>query len=379
VQDGFAVRCSLDSSRDEDDTTFTFTLTDGADGPDAYLAGRTAETEIAAATDVLLAVIANVDGNGRVEVDGDGTLEMEVLSIISRSAVDSDTHDYEVLRARKGTAARSWTTDAKVWIIPGADLEAWVHEDMLALLNSGDIGYVQLSTITGYAEDDESLPQFSFVFPGEFKLAPQITWGEPETNPYTLGSSGDLDPTATIDDADGNLVRVELFSVRDDTNLLTKHLDVPFPPTMQQTLGNCFDLANVSGTVNFPGQVSVDTYHTLTLRATDSSGNVIEASVTLIRPATGGGGAGVGGVTYSPTAAESDPPTLVTLTVGGSADRIHYKLDLIGSSAPSSFSTEMDTSVQVSIPSSKRLWARASNGSNHSAWQHQDYQQDFGL
>ena len=372
-QAGFAVRCSLDASVSMDDTVFRLTLTDGPDDWDAYLAGRTAGTEVEAARDVLLLVIANVTA-GVIDVDADGLPELEFCSVVSRAAVDSDTHDYTVLRARRGLNERDWTTGAEVWLIPGESLVSWTHEYMGTLLRAGGTGYVELSAFTGYVEDEATLNQFPVEFPSAFLIPPQIAWTTPGSTPYTLATTGLLTPDADLADADGNLVRLELFSV-DSGGVVTVHLNAVIPPTTATTLADCFTAAGVSGTIDLGTQTVADQYFTLTLRATDSSGSVIESSRTLVLP--GSSGAGLRGVTYTPDNGIS--PVQLTLTVGGTATKIHYAVRPLGSAAPAGYITVNSTSVIFRIAGDYRIWSRPSDGVNNGGWEFRDYFRDGGL
>ena len=377
TQEGYSVRMTLDTSINADDTTIRLTLTDGASGRDAYLAERTAGDTISAQTDSLLLVLANIDGNGRVSIDADGLPEMEFCSIVTRSAVDSDTHDYTVLRARKSFKSRAWTSGtAKGWIILGVDLVEFTHENMITLLNSGDPGYIRLASFTGYIEDDSSpLPEFQFAFPSAYDVAPVIAWsGVLATSPYTLASTGIVTPNATITDADGNLIRVELFSTN-ASGVLTSYLNLPLAPTAATTLQDALAAAGLgtsgSITIDLGTQTGADQYFTLTLAVTDNSGNRVISERSLVLP--GSSGAGLGGVTYSPLGSDFVQPFNLTLTVGGTATKIEYSVLAIGSAQPSSGTIYTGTSKTIYISSSKRVWARASDGSNNSAWQKQDY------
>lgn len=372
-QEGFALRMTLDEALDDDETVITLTLTDGATGRDAYLAERTAGDEITALTDKLLLVIANVT-DGIIDVDGDGNPELEFCSVVSRAAVDTDTHDYTVLRARKSTQPLAWTTDAQCWLIPGASLKTWTHESLLALLNTGNTGNVRLGAYTGYTVDASSpLPEFDFEFPSAYDALPAIAWTTPASSPSDLDSDGELDPAATITDADGNLVRVQLYSIAAVNGKQTNHFDVSVASTASITLADLFTLADVSGTIDFGTQGTEDQYFTLTIRATDAAGYVVESSRSLILP--GSGGSGLGGITFTPEAGSFFGASLaVTLEAyGTNATTIHYALAMIGSAEPVSYTTVLDTTKNLTITSSRRIWARASDGANHSPWEFADY------
>lgn len=348
------------------DGVLRLSLADGADGPDAYLAGRTAGTEIAAAQDILLAVVANVDIDGRVIVTG-GVPELEFCSVVSREAVDADTHNYTVLRGRRNLAERAWDDTAQVWLIPGDSLIAWQHQDMAGLLISGVVGYVELAAFTAYTEDT-LLPQFEFVFPESYLIAPQIAWTTPATNPDTLATDGTITPDADLTDADGNMVRVQLFS-RDASGLVTVWLDSPLAPSAATTLQDCFTAAGESGNIDLGTQTSADQYFTLTIRATDASGGVVESAATVILE--GSSSVGLGGVTFTDEGANSHYKFNIHHTAGGSATEIHAAAKALGSSAPVSWSVfDLDFFYHGNAP--MRLWARTSDGVNHGAWQYFD-------
>jgi hypothetical protein len=376
LQPGFAVRCSLDSAIDAAADVVRLTLLDGENGPDAYLAGRTGGSEIEAQRDVLLVIIANVDGDGRIIIDGDGALEMEFLSVVSRTAVDADTHDYTVLRGRDNTFPAAWTTGAQVWLIPGTSLVSWTHELMLTLIQTAGIGYVRLSAYSAVAEDESTtLPQFTFLPPTSYINIPVAAWTTPADDASMLDGTGNLTPAATMTDSDGNLVRVQLFSTRMDTGIVTTLLDYACDPTGSISLATALAAAGVATPFNFAGDVAVDLYYQLRLRMTDKSGNVQESIRTVIRAATGGGGGTLGGITFTP-AGGNYTSVQVTLDANGtSATKIHYVVGKLGLAQPVSGWTVVNATTIAfgQRPSSHRIWARASDGTNHSAWQYQDY------
>ena len=359
------------------DAMLRLTLTAGENGRDAYLAERTAGDAITAGTDHLLAILANVDVDGRVEIDANGEPELEFCSVVSRAAVDADTHNYTLLRGRKSLTSRAWTTSAQVWIIPGADLSAWSHPDMLALLDSGDPGYIRLASFTAYAEDEtDPLPEFEFAFPGAYDVAPVIAWTTPASSPATLVVAGTLSPDATLTDADGNLTRVALFSKNEQTGISTTWFDQQIAPSNSITLQAVFTLANAGspvGTIDFGTQGTSDQYFTLTLRLTDSAGNIVESTRSLIL--AGIFGAALGAITYSPPGREFISYLDVGLTAGGaSATEIHYAITSWGTTTPASYTIVNATTKQVRIYGTRRLFARASDVTNHSPWQFEDYE-----
>ena len=127
-QIGFAVRAQLNASLTAVATTAAFTELDGVDGADAPLAANTPGGNNAEAEDnTLLAILATLDGSGRVALDGTGAPIMEFVSIVSRAAVSGATFNYTVLRGRLGTTALAWSAATPVWIIPEVNLVAWNH------------------------------------------------------------------------------------------------------------------------------------------------------------------------------------------------------------------------------------------------------------
>lgn len=155
-QAGFAVRGELDGSFDDEATSLAITQLDGLDAPDAGLAANTPGGNTTAAADnVLLAIIAQLDGDGQIELGEDGDPLMEFVSIVDRAFVSGATHNYTVLRGRLGTQAREWADGATVWIVPRVNLTAWRHSLLSAML--GGVAFFRLVSFTAKAED-ESLP-----------------------------------------------------------------------------------------------------------------------------------------------------------------------------------------------------------------------------
>jgi hypothetical protein len=336
-------------------------LVDGVTGPDAYLAARTpGGNESIARDDELLAIIANV-ASGRVVIDGDGRPEMEIVSIVSRTAVDSDTHDYTVLRGRRGLPARAWTTDAKVWVLPGENLVAWRHPDLVAMTLNGVIGYVRLQSFTAYASDDSApLPEWSFYIPSSFDVAPKIAWTAPATSTAEAShSTGDIAIDIEVTDRDGDLISLRIDSAKSDGTARANHVNRTFPPTA---------LHSYAATLNF----AVGTYE-LTATATDRAGNIIQSRRNIIR------NAGAGGLlppAFNPSGGFFTGSLVVTLSVASPADRIEYVALSPGSAAPSSGSVHVGTSIDVTISSSRRLWARAGNGTDWTSWISSDYERE---
>jgi len=165
AQVGFAARAQLVSSVSDAAGTLRLQLLDGAAGPEAYLAAATPGGNAAEAEDnTLLAILVSLDGEGRVDIDGEGRPIMEFVSILERSAVTSDTHDYTVYRERCSLEARAWAASTAVWIVPRANLQPWRHELFSALL--GLPAYFRLAAFTSAAVDETiPLPESDLVFP----------------------------------------------------------------------------------------------------------------------------------------------------------------------------------------------------------------------
>lgn len=207
TQTGFAARATLEDPIDDSETSVRLELADGDDGIDAYLAGLTAHSEIAALTDVLFIVLANLNSeDGPVTIDADGRPEMEILSVVSRSPVSPGVHDYTVIRGRRGLSPRAWD-DCAAWIIPGASLVSWSHETLSTLLDSSTTGYVRLVAYRADAEDEgPSLPTRPITLPPSYDFAPKIDWDTPSTT----DGSGNVTVAFNVTDAEGDLVTVRL-------------------------------------------------------------------------------------------------------------------------------------------------------------------------
>ena len=165
-QDGFAARAGLVSDISAGATTVRLSITDGDSGPDGYLAAQTPENATAAESDVLLAILAHIDGNGAIVITS-GQPVMEFVSLVSRSAVSAGVYDYVVLRGRQGTTAAAWTAAGSIaWIVPLSHLTRFSIPAMDAESGSGDTNYVRLASYTVGAEDQTSpLPSFAVKFP----------------------------------------------------------------------------------------------------------------------------------------------------------------------------------------------------------------------
>lgn len=364
VQTGFAARATLATAADLAAGVLRLALTDGADGPDAYLAGLTPESEVAARADKLLAVLANVDEDGRVVIDADGRPELEFVSIIGRTAVSAGTHDYTVLRARRGLPARDWTTDAQVWILPLDNITPLRHPDMSGLLASGDPGYIRLTAFTPIAEDDTpEIPQRSFVMPAAYDVAPRIAWTSPAGSSADTDGDGDITISGEVTDRQGDLCAIRIDSRREDGTSETTHLDQGFPATGSRPFS--LDL-------NFAGDATLYRVYVVRLEARDQQGYVAIQSRTIVRPPSGTpatppppGFAPADGWTF-----RSGETVFVTAASGA---QVEYLATIIGAAAPASGFVAPGNEVMLGIISSRRIWARARVGSDVSPWVCADY------
>ncbi|MDI1336299.1 MAG: hypothetical protein PSU94_08980 [Lacunisphaera sp.] len=156
-QSGFAVRATLAADIASGAAAAQFTETDGLSAPDAGLASNTPGGNATEAGDnVLLALLATLDGSGRIAIDGSGNPVMEFVSIVDRAAVAGATFNYTILRGRLGTTAVAWAAATTVvWIVPRANIVPWRHSLLSAML--GGVAYFRLVSFTQDAVDD-SLP-----------------------------------------------------------------------------------------------------------------------------------------------------------------------------------------------------------------------------
>lgn len=374
-QTGFAVRGKLKADySDTDSGDIDFEVLDTRD--ESILSDYVGGESLAQNDDMLLIVYKTA--SGFIDQDASNIPKLEVFSISAQATTAAQRYDLTTIRGRKGTIARSWNTNDEAWIVRGASLVSHAHAAFKTHSQEGTDLVIRLRPYTHYAEFDGVPDDLDFHFPAGYLVEPEIAWTTPATAAYTLASSGDLTPAATITDLDGNLVKVELYSRRLDTGVTTTHLSLPVSPKSSQTLADAFTAAGTTTPLNFPGQVGANTTHVLTCRATDAQGNVIESSRTLTRPPTSGS-----------TSAPAEPTLLLNepfenllswprgydeITVVSPATRIHWAKDTsFSASPPGSYTTTVALTVSVTMYSATRLWARASDGTNHSSWIYADY------
>lgn len=161
TQYDFACRAQLAASITSGATTINLTELDGSAGPEATLAANTpGGNATAAKNDTLLVLLAQLDVNGRIALDGSGDPIMEFVSIVDRSPVSGDTYAYSVLRGRLDTPARDWTSGAVAWIVPRGNLMEW--ESTLLGTLAGQVAYFRLVSFTHATVDDTTpIPECS--------------------------------------------------------------------------------------------------------------------------------------------------------------------------------------------------------------------------
>lgn len=160
TQFDFACRGQLAADLTAGATALSVTELDGETGPEASLAAYTPGGNLTAAqNNTLLIVLAQVDGNGRVALDGNGDPVMEFVSVIDRSGA-GDTRTYSVLRGRLDTPARAWTAGAAAWILPRGNITEWTPDYLRDL--TGSVVWFRLVSFNGEVEDETSpVPEVS--------------------------------------------------------------------------------------------------------------------------------------------------------------------------------------------------------------------------
>ena len=365
TQVGFACRMTLDEDVDDGETAIDLTLSDGATGPDAYLTARLPDNAHDAEQDALLLVLANVDGDGRVVITG-GQPELEFCSVVSRVAVDSDSHTYTCLRARKGLPARSWSAAAapRCYILPGTSLQALTHSNMSAMLTGGAIGGLRMVAYSAQAVDETTpRPEISFVMPSGYYRLPVVVWTAPAGSVGTKDAMDKFTPDFTVQDADGDLVNVVVSSRLTDGTGYVEHDNETFDQTLSHAWSE--EITFASGT------------QILTVTATDRYGHVTTSTRT-IEPYTGGVSIGV--PTLTPAYSDGFVSWFaVTIGVSAPADSLQFVVGAIGSTAPTGGWTEVSALTKaLTLTSSRRIWARAKQtaGPVYSDWTFADYVKD---
>jgi hypothetical protein len=188
-------------------------------------------------------------------------------------------------------------------------------------------------------------------------LAPQIAWISPATDPFDFTSGGTFTVELDATDTNGDLVSLRI-DLLDATGATVQAItNQTFPTTALREF--------TSGTITQSG----GTYQ-IVVTAVDGAGNVTVARRVVTNTA--------GGVLLTPT---FDPPladfatTLaVDIDVGSPADRIEWATTAVGGAEPTTGITlVVALTTTVNLSSSRRLWARAGDGVDWSAWVFADY------
>lgn len=377
-QPGFAVPCQVGADYAADaSTALRVTITDTRDQHIALEQPGASGAQ----NDELLLVVYKTTGNYLAEA-ADGTLQLEWFSIQSSAAVAGNTYDFTVLRARLGSAAQAWATNDVAWIIPRSSLVSFTHGNFPTYVSAATELVFRLAPFSKFTEFDGAPSNLPFKFPTAWQRAPAIAWTTPANASSTLAADGNLTPAATITDKDSNTVHICIYSVREDTGVQTKHFDIYIPRTGSKTLAECFTLAGVATPLNFAGQAAVDTFYTLTVRAEDAAGNIIESRRSLVRLATGGGGGGFAAPILDPSGFSAPWNNFldVVVTAAAPADRIQYAIVNYGGTLPAApYSQAMGLNTTLHLASSKRIWARCGDGVNWSGWVFGDYYKESNL
>lgn len=378
TQAGFSVPCQLNADY-SDTATGTIQVT-FLDTRDQHLALQQ-PGDSGAQNDELLLFVFKTDVGGNIDENADGTPKLEWFSIQSSAAsgggAPANTYDFTVLRARQGSDPQAWNADDKAWIIPKTSLIAFTHGNFGQYVSAHSDLVFRLSPFSRLTEYSGIPANLPFHFPTSWEKAPKITWTTPATPSYTLPSSGNLTPAATVTDADNNLIRLTLYSVRLDNGAQTVYFDLPFPQTGSQTLASCFAAAGVATPLNFPARTSDDTYYSLILRAHDASGNIDESTISLVRLASSGGTGGFSPPTMT-YPQEFYNSLVVNITATSPATQIQYVQALYGGTLPGTgWTTVVGTAASTTLYGSKRVWARDGDGTNWSAWYFADYQKVY--
>lgn len=372
TQAGFAARVTLGAAIDTDDGTAVLTLTDGTNGPDAYLAERYPTTDAGALSDELLLVLVNLDGSGRVVIT-DGEPEVEICSIKSRALVGPDMV-YTLLRARQGTLAREWATTCKGWIIPAESLVAWTHPGIRGMITSGASGYVHLVAYTADDTDDSSpIPERTFLMPSAADPRPVITWTTPSTSAGTTDGAGLFTPDFSVADLQGDLTEVGLHSVAPNGNRIdwgswrvSPSREWDYPGDQLQFIGTGV--------------------HQLVVTAKDLTGAVSSSVVSIERIAVSGGDS-LPAPRFNPKSGARFYNSLnVGIAINSPGNRAEWQISPPGSPGPRAFGPSevmpsgwtrvagiVSTSFSVTLRASGRLWVRSGDGTNWGAWVFADF------
>jgi hypothetical protein len=356
IQTGFACRLTIASNITAGATTVSLTLTDGAAGPDAYLASQLPEKTIDAKNDKVLLVLATVDANGRVTVTG-GVPDLEILSVVTRAADTSTNHTYTVLRGRKTTRARAWTTSDKAWLTPANNLVAWTHPDIGALIQSGAVGYVRLIAMSAATEAPNAFER-TFVMPASYNVLSVIAWTTPATNLGLTDGAGNFTPSLTVSDSDSNLVSLRVDSTKHDGTSPTSHASLSFAPIASRAWSATITLGAGVWFLTFTA-TDINGNSTIGTRVVQNDNSGVDLRVPHANPGSGTAFSGA---------------LAVTVSVAAPADRFEYSIDYPGSDAPTGAGSLVNaTSGTVTIHDTRRLWMRSGDGTTWSPWIFADY------
>jgi len=358
----FACRALLDEAITSTDTEVALTLPEGDTGPDAYLAERYPTTEVGAAGDDLLLVIANLDEDGQVVIT-DGTPEMEICSIQTRVVGDEDT-TYTILRARWGTTNRDWTTDAGAWLTVGPTLLPLTHEAIRELTITGAPGYVRMVATTGQAEDDTvPIPERTFVMPLSSSSAPRITVTTPSGSTGTTDGTGAFTAEFHVEDAEGDLVRVDVTLINSLTESSIQYAQPVLPGVRRYP---------AAGSVSIPMQVPVG-YHELVISAMDRQNPTVTVKRTIYRAPSSG--PAIAPVTFNPPPSTQFTGVLVVdITAAYPSTQLEWKLSPPGTpTMTGGANSHPAATLELHLHASYRLWVRAGDGTNWGGWVYADY------
>lgn len=370
TQSGFSVRVELGADIDGDDVELILTLTDGDDGPDAYLAGRYPTTEAGMLADELVLVLANVV-NGEVVVT-DGEPEIEILSIQSR-ALDGSDMVYTVARGRQGSRSREFVAaDASGWIMPLSSVVAWTHPGIVAAVETGATGYLHLVAYTSQDTDDTTpIPEILITMPSNADPAPVITWTTPAGSTGTTDGAGAFTPDFSVEDLQGDLVDVQMTSEDATGNtILWGHWTLSPRRSWEYSSG--------SMTLSPVG------LHRLTVTATDRTG-AKTSSVRTIERIAPSGSESIPAPRFTPTGGRFYSELLITMEAISPATRIEYQFSPPGSDGPRSFGAELLPAgwrrvtgsllgeTEYVLHESCRMWCRAGDGTDWGGWVYADY------
>lgn len=370
-QPGFAVPCQLVGDYANDAiTAVRLTLTDTRDEDLALIQPGNSGSQ----NDELLIMIYKTAG-GYIDENADGTAKIEWMSVVSSAAVSGDTYDFTVIRGRLGTLTADWNDGDSAWIVPKVNLIAFAHTNFPQDVVDHTNLVFRLSPFSRFSEFSGVPANLAFHFPTSWERAPKISWTTPATFSDSLPGSGHLTPAATITDIDGNTVKISLYYVRQDTGVQTKVFEVLVAPTYSIDLADCFTLANVATPIVFPSDPVNDLYYTLTVRAEDAAGNVVESQRYLLMPSSGGGSPLFAPPTFTPSSGSFANSYTFAVDAVAPATKMQAAGANYGGALPGSGSWATINAIHFAGfgYTSRRLFARAGDGVNWSAWVFVDY------